>query len=265
MSGLSGSFFNNNNNNRKRRIHSHNNNVHHNNNINNKRLKIQSNNGGGRSPNSSFKNNIMKLNDVETETQEDQIEKEGLEYGGGDKSEGTFTPFNLNEIRQLGNINKSGEFTWTRRTVGEEDKEHVDDQWLKDSKTLSKEQVEKIKQQKKTILEEKNKKTFNKNESLKIIETYLKKFETVSEGLKRLGKESNMNTNVKKKKKKSWRDRKKKVSSNNDDNNEININKKLKDDFLILSSETTKLLIEGGMNNIYQHSKERILKLISIV
>ena len=30
--------------------------------------------------------------------------------------------------------------------------------------------------------------------------TYLKKFETVSEGLKRLGKESNMNTNVKKKK-----------------------------------------------------------------
>ena len=143
MSGLSGSFFNNNNNNRKRRIHSHNNNVHHNNNINNKRLKIQSNNGGGRSPNSFFDNNIMKLNDVETETQEDQIEKEGLEYGGGDKSEGTFTPFNLNEIRQLGNINKSGEFTWTRRTVGEEDKEHVDDQWLKDSKTLSKEQVEK--------------------------------------------------------------------------------------------------------------------------
>ena len=202
------------------------------------------------------------LNDVETETQEDQIEKEGLEYGGGDKSEGTFTPFNLNEIRKLGNINKSGEFTWTRRTVGEEDKEHVDDQWLKDSKTLSKEQVEKIKQQKKTILEEKNKKTFNKNESLKIIETYLKKFETVSEGLKRLGKESNMNTNVKKKKTKSWRDRKKKVSSNNDDNNEIKINKKLKDDFLILSSETTKLLIEGGMNNIYQHSKERILKLI---
>ena len=202
------------------------------------------------------------LNDVETETQEDQIEKEGLEYGGGDKSEGTFTPFNLNEIRKLGNINKSGEFTWTRRTVGEEDKEHVDDQWLKDSKTLSKDQVEKIKQQKKTILEEKNKKTFNKNESLKIIETYLKKFETVSEGLKRLGKESNMNTNVKKKKKKSWRDRKKKASSNNDDNNGININKKLKDDFLILSSETTKLLIEGGMNNIYQHSKERILKLI---
>ena len=100
MSGLSGSFFNNNNNNRKRRIHSHNNNVHHNNNINNKRLKIQSNNGGGRSPNSFFDNNIMKLNDVETETQEDQIEKEGLEYGGGDKSEGTFTPFTLNEIRK---------------------------------------------------------------------------------------------------------------------------------------------------------------------
>ena len=45
--------------------------------IENKRLKIQSNNGGGRSPNSSFNNNIMKLNDVETETQEDQIEKEG--------------------------------------------------------------------------------------------------------------------------------------------------------------------------------------------
>ena len=194
----------------------------------------------------------------------DKIEKDGLEYGGGDKSEGTFTPFNLNEIRQLGNIDKTGEFTWTRRTVGEEDKEHAHDAWLKDSKTLSKEEIEII-EQKKKLNDKKykaNEREFNKNELLKVVEGHLNRFETVSEGLKRLGNQSNVNSA--KKKKKSWRDKKKKISLTNK-NKLVGENlaaKKSKDSFLKLTSATTELLIEGGMNNIYQFSKEQILKLI---
>jgi hypothetical protein len=203
------------------------------------------------------------LNDVEEE-RTDNIEKDGLEYGGGDKSEGTFTPFNLNEIRQLGNIDKTGEFTWTRRTVGEEDKEHAHDAWLKDSKTLSKEEIEVI-EQKKNLNDKKNKaneREFNKNELLKILECHLNKFETVSEGLKRLGKQSNISSA--KKKKKSWRDKKKKISlMNNNKIAEENVAaKKSKDSFFKLTSATTELLIEGSINNIYQFSREQISKLI---
>ena len=43
------------------------------------------------------------------EPTEEAIEKKGLEYGGGDIGEGKFTPFNLDEVRQLGNIGKDGE------------------------------------------------------------------------------------------------------------------------------------------------------------
>ena len=89
---------------------------------------------------------------------------------------------------------------------------------------------------------------------------FLKNFETVNEALKRLGKQSNDT----KRKKKSWREKRKKVetksaSGNKKESSTNNSN------FLSLSTATTDLLMEGGMNDIYQYSKERILVLIKRV
>ena len=194
------------------------------------------------------------------EPTEEVIEKKGLEYGGGDIGEGKFTPFNLDEVRQLGNIGKDGEFTWTRRTVGGESTKGEEDAWLKDTKVISSEVLTKIKEREKQMQTQSEKKAFNKIESLKIVAKFLKNFETVNEALKRLGKQSNGT----KRKKKSWREKRKKVETNSASGNKkesVTNNS----DFLTLSTATTDLLMEGGMNDIYQYSKERILVLLKRV
>lgn len=194
------------------------------------------------------------------EPSDELIEKKGLEYGGGEKGEGKFTPFNLDEVRQLGNIGKDGEFTWTRRTVGGESTKGEEDAWLKDTKVISSEVLQKIREREKQKQTQSEKKAFNKIESLKTAAKFLKKFETVNEALKRLGKLPNGT----KKKKKSWRDKRNKVdtSSATGNKNESDTNKS---DFLSLSTAITDLLMEGGMNDIYQLSKERILVLLKRV
>ena len=79
---------------------------------------------------------------------------------------------------------------------------------MKDTKVISSEVLQKIREREKQKQTQSEKKAFNKIESLKIVAKFLKNFETVNEALKRLGKMPNGT----KKKKKSWREKRKKLT-----------------------------------------------------
>jgi hypothetical protein len=183
-----------------------------------------------------------------------KAEKDGLMYGGGEKSEGQFTAFNLNEERRLGNYGQDGSFTWTRRNI--EDDTHAEDAWLQGNEALSKEKLVAIEERKNQI--DGKKMEFNKVSTLRIVEKHLLPGESVDTALRRLAKSSGHNVN-KKPKKKSWRDRKKKAgASSNAGKTKSAASGNKGGPFLDLTGAVTQLLVDGEMASIYSMTKDDI-------
>ena len=193
----------------------------------------------------------------------EQAEQNGLMYGGGEKGEGQFVAFNLNEERTMGTISKSGEFTWNTRQLGDDaETRNPEDAWLDGNEVLSQQQLETIQRRNSVLASVSTEEHFDKLGTLKIVESLLQANETVDSAIRRLGKPSSSEEGRGKKaikKKASWRDRRKKLRGDGSLSSTVTTQADTPcDNFLELTSAVTKLLVEGNMPNIYNATKDDI-------